>query len=220
MSDGIGGKIEELRKFSTPNVSDALDKLGIIGQAYGIKPLQFGFKAAGPVFTVKFLPAGLVKAGAGDFLDDVPAGSIVVIDNEGRTDCTTWGDIMTKLAIRNKLAGTIINGVCRDVDVILELKYPMFSKDYYMRTGKDRAVLSAVQIPISVGGVMVSPGDIAVADENGVVFFPTGKLDEVLGLIRTINGAEEKIEKALSDGMRLDEARKINKYDELNRKLA
>jgi regulator of RNase E activity RraA len=218
MSDVTKEKIEELKRYNTPNVSDALDKLGINGQAYGIKPLQFGTKAVGPVFTVKYLPTGLVKMGAGEYLDDVPEGNVVVLDNEGRTDCTSWGDIMTKVAIRNKLAGTVINGVCRDVDVILELKYPMFSKDYYMRTGKDRAAQAAIQVPVSIGGVVVHPGDIAVADESGVVFIPQSKLDDVLGLIRAVYAAEEQIEQAVKDGMRLDEARKKFKYDELNRK--
>ena len=214
----LKAKIEELKTYNTPNVSDALDRLGINGQAYGIKPLQFGYKAVGPVFTVKYLPTGLVKMGAGEYLDDVPQGTVVVLDNEGRTDCTSWGDIMTKVAIRNKLAGTIINGVCRDVDVILKLGYPMYSKDYYMRTGKDRASQTATQVPVSVGGVVVHPGDIAVADDSGVVFIPQSKLDEVLDLIRAVFIAEEQIEKAISEGMRLDEARRRFKYDELNRK--
>ncbi len=218
ISKELQAKIDELKTYNTPNVSDALDKLGISGQAYGIKPLQFGTRAVGPVFTVKYLPAGLVKTGAGQYLDDVPEGYVVVLDNEGRTDCTSWGDIMTKVAIRNKVAGTVINGVCRDVDVILGLKYPMFSKGYYMRTGKDRSAQAAVNVPVSVGGCAVYPEDIAVADESGVIFVPVSKLDQVLELIRNVYAAEEKIEEAVNNGMRLDEARRIFKYDELNRK--
>ena len=219
ISKELQEKIEELKKYNTPNISDALDRLGINGQAYGIKPLKFGTKAVGPVFTVKYLPTGLVKTGAGEYIDDVPEGYVVVLDNEGRTNCTSWGDILTKVAIRNKLAGTIINGVCRDVDVILELDYPMFSKDYYMRTGKDRAAQSAVNVPVTVGDVVVHPEDIAVADESGVIFVPKSKLDEILELCREIFEAEEKIEEAVNSGMRLDEARKTFKYDKLNRRM-
>ena len=57
----------------------------------------------------------------GDYIDDVEPGQIVVIDNDGRMDATVWGDILTLVADRKKIGGTVIDGVCRDIDRSIEL---------------------------------------------------------------------------------------------------
>jgi len=211
-------KIEEFKKYNTPNISDALDKLGINGQLLNIKPLQFGFKFVAPVFTVKYVPVGAIKGTAGDFIDDVPSNFALLLDNEGRNDCTVWGGIMTKLAVRNRIAATIINGVCRDVDEILKYSYPMFIKSYYMRTGKDRAMMYSVNETVSVSNVQINPGDIAVGDDNGVIIIPLGQEEQVLRVTRQIFQAEEKIESMLDQGSSLSEARQKVGYHKLQRK--
>src|SRR5690625_3776530 len=124
--------IAEFMKLSTPNVSDALDKLNIPCGCHGINPIVMDKKMVGPAFTVKYVPNGEDKGTVGNYIDDVKAGDVIVLDNEGRTDCTVWGDILTYLAVKKDIAGTVINGVCRDVDNIRELGYPMFSKGHYM----------------------------------------------------------------------------------------
>lgn len=63
-----------------------------------------------------------------DFIDDVAEGDVVVIDNDGRTDCTVWGDIMTQYAGSQRIAATVIDGVCRDVSKALDDGYPLFTK--------------------------------------------------------------------------------------------
>ncbi|KAJ5172207.1 RraA-like protein [Penicillium capsulatum] len=79
----------------TPAVSDALDKLGISGQALNIMPLaNYESVTVGPAFTVRYVPASNPPGSVGDFIDDVAIGDVVVIDNCGRTDCTVWGDIV------------------------------------------------------------------------------------------------------------------------------
>jgi regulator of RNase E activity RraA len=83
---------------STAAISDALDSLELRGSLHGIGPLGrgplgFGQRTAGPVFTVKYEPIDATGGTVGDFLDDVEPGSVILIDNDGRTDCTAWGDI-------------------------------------------------------------------------------------------------------------------------------
>ena len=104
-----------LAGLPTAAISDALDKLGLPGSLHGIGPLRPGQRACGPAFTVRYEPVDDQHGTVGDFLDDVPAGGVVVIDNDGRTDCTVWGGIMTQVAALTGVAGTVINGVCRDV---------------------------------------------------------------------------------------------------------
>jgi regulator of RNase E activity RraA len=158
--------------LDTPAVSDALDKLGLHGQALGIMPLANDAQTVvGPAFTVKYVPASNPAGTVGDFIDDVAPGDFIVIDNDGRTDCTVWGDIMTQYAGIRGIAGTVIDGVCRDVSRALSDSYPMFTAGRFMRTGKDRVQVEAVNGTVAIGTVRVSARDIVVADANGVVFF-------------------------------------------------
>src|ERR1700744_2052018 len=85
--------------LDTPGVSDALDRLGLHGQAQGIMPLADYTKVVvGPAFTVRYVPASAPPGTVGDFIDDVAEGDVIVIDNDGRLDCTVWGDITTQYA--------------------------------------------------------------------------------------------------------------------------
>ena len=92
-----------------------------------------------------------------------------MLDNGGRTDCTVWGDILTAVAHQRGIAGTVIDGVSRDVRRALELGYPIYSRGRFMRTGKDRVEVAEVGGPVTIGGVQVAPGDLLVGDDDGVV---------------------------------------------------
>jgi len=151
----------------------------------------------------------------GDFLDDVPAGQVIVIDNAGRTDCTVWGDIMTTLAHHKGVAGTVIDGVCRDVPKIRELAYPIFTRDYYMMTGKDRVELEALNVPVNVADRQVRPGDIVQGDDSGVVVVPASRAEEVLAIARQIEHTEQEILKRIAKGQSLREARAELQYHAL-----
>ena len=75
--------VARLAALPTASISDALDSLGVHGTLHGIAPLTYDFRAAGPAFTVQYEPAGTARGSVGDFLDDVPPGAIVLIDNHG-----------------------------------------------------------------------------------------------------------------------------------------
>jgi regulator of RNase E activity RraA len=205
------------KELSTATVSDALDRLGISGQALGIAPLERRFKLCGRAFTVKYVPVGTGKGTVGDYIDDVVPGSVVVLDNDGRLDATVWGDILTTMAHYRGVGGTVINGVCRDVARSLELSYPMFSRGAYMRTGKDRVRAEAFNVPVSLGTVQVQPGDLLLGDADGVVVVPKGQESSVLANALQIEKAEDAIREAISRGERLDEARRRAGYFELQR---
>jgi 4-hydroxy-4-methyl-2-oxoglutarate aldolase len=204
--------------LETATLSDALDKLGIAGQCLGIKPLDHRFRLAGRAFTLAYAPVGHPVGTVGDFIDDVPEGGVVVIDNGGRPDATVWGDILTFTANKRNLGGTVIDGACRDTHLALDLGYPMFSRSYSMRTGKDRVQLDATQVVVTIGDVRVSPGDIVRGDSDGVVVIPQDREDEVLNTAEEIDAAEGRIRDAIASGMRLDEARKLQQYHLLQRR--
>jgi 4-hydroxy-4-methyl-2-oxoglutarate aldolase len=209
--------IEAFLLLSTPTISDALDVLLLSGGCLGLRPVVMGHKIAGPAFTVRYIPAGTEKTGAGDFLDDVPAGSVVVLDNGGRTYCTVWGDLMTRVAKRNGVAGTVIDGVCRDVDLIRELSYPIFTRGAFMVTGKGRAQLASVQETVTIGDKSVQSGDIVIADDSGVVAVPRSRAEEVLRTAQDIHAREERIIRMIEDGLTLKEARSREGYNQIGK---
>ncbi len=214
MSDDV--IVQGLGELPTATISDALDRLGIVGQCLGIAPLDPRFRLAGRAFTPRYRPTGLVERGnVGDYIDDVPPGDIVVLDNAGRLDCTVWGDILTAVAHRRGIGGTVIHGVCRDVQRALDLSYPIFSRGRYMRTGKDRVEVESMQAPVSVGEIQVRSGDILVGDADGVLVIPRVRESEVFDTAREIEEAEQAIERETAKGTRLDEARRVFRYHQL-----
>lgn len=209
--------IQQFYKMSTPNVSDALDKLGIRGGCHGLAPIVLGKKIVGPAFTVKYVPTGELTGTVGDYIDDAQAGEVIVLDNNGRTDCTVWGDILTYVATNKGIAGTVIDGVCRDVDGIRELGYPMFTRGHFMVTGKDRVMVQSVNETVSVSNIQVRPGDLIMADESGVLVIPRNRAEEVLSVALEIDKAEQGILQELKNGASLAEARRKHRYNELQR---
>lgn len=203
----------------TPGVSDALDKLGIAGQAFGIMPLaDYKKVTVGPAFTVRYVPASDPPGSVGDFIDEVAIGDIVVIDNGGPTDCTVWGDIMTQYAGLRGIAGSVIDGVCRDVNRALTDNYPLFTSGRWMRTGKDRVQVGGVNESIGIGKVRVAPRDIVVADANGVVIVPRERAHEVAEIARKIEQTEAGIRELIAGGETIAEARQQLGYHTLQRK--
>ena len=215
MGDHEDAQVERLRRLSTSAVSDALDRFGIAGQALGIRPVDRGFRLAGRAFTILYQPCDVQGGTVGDYIDDVPDGQVIVLDNGGRLDATVWGDILTVVAHRRRLGGTVIDGVCRDSPRSLELGYPIFSRSTYMRTGKDRVQVAGEQCPVSLGGVRVRPGDLLLGDADGVVVVPAEREEDVLGVALEIEAREEAIRGLVAGGARLDEARRQHGYHAL-----
>jgi 4-hydroxy-4-methyl-2-oxoglutarate aldolase len=200
--------VERATRLDTATISDALDKLGIAGQCLGIKPRDHLFRMAGRAYTILYGPLDAAQPGTvGDYIDALEPGTVVVLDNGGREDATVWGDILTGLAHRKGLAGTVIDGANRDTHLCLKLGYPIFSRSYSMRTGKDRVQVDAEQVPVTIGQARVLPGDLVRGDADGVVVIPRTREDEVLSIAENIEQTEQNIRDLLDTGMTLKEAR-------------
>lgn len=198
---------KRLKALSCTDLSDAMDRLKIICQCTDIKPLDRTFNLTGKAWTLRYGPIGLDGGSVGDYIDDLEEGQVVVIDNQARLDTTVWGDLLTSTAARKKLAGTVIDGICRDVDRALELNYPIFSRGNWMRTGKDRVRVEAIQEPVTLGGVRVQPDDWLRGDGDGLVVIPARQLTQVLTVAEEIHQAEEQIRAAIDAGIPLRQAR-------------
>ena len=204
-----------LAALSTSAVSDALDRLGIAGQALGIMPLDRSFRLVGRAWTLRYGPVGQDRGTVGDYIDDLGPDDVVVLDNQGRLDATVWGDLLTATAHSRRVAGTVIDGVCRDGDRSLTLGYPIFSRGNWMRTGKDRVRVEATGVAVSIGGVRVEPGDLLLGDGDGLVAIPLARAEEVLAAAQEIERAEDSIRRAVEAGTALREARRAHGYHDL-----
>ncbi|MGZ5182580.1 MAG: RraA family protein [Ramlibacter sp.] len=212
---------EQARTLSTAEVSDALDALGLPGSALGIRPVAGPARLFGLAFTVRFAPIDRFEPGTvGDFLDALGPGTVAVLDNGGRLDCTVWGGIMSRLAAHKGLAGTVIHGVCRDTAEAEAAGYPLYANGRFMRTGKDRVQVEAYQQPVMLGDVRVCPGDLVVGDADGVVVVPAQRMQEVLTKALATRAVEEQILAAALAGLPLAEARKKFRYHTLQRSEA
>lgn len=213
--DSTDANVVRASKLDCAALSDALDRLSIIGQCYKIRPCDPGFRMAGRAFTVLYEAIQSTPGTVGEFIDDVPAGSVIVIDNQGKDDVGTWGNILTEAAHRRGMAGTVIDGNNRDVALCRSLGYPIYSRNTWMRTGKGRIQLKALQVPVVIGDVTVHPGDIVVGDPDGVVVLPRAQEDAILAAAEQITANEEQLREAIRQGMRMDQARVAFHYHEL-----
>ncbi len=195
--------IEPFKTLSSSIISDALDRAGVQGTIEGIATVVPGKVMCGPAFTVRYVLHGPEGGRYADFLDEVPADSVVAIDNAGRMDCSVWGDTLTLFAVMNRFAGAVIDGVCRDIDGTREHGFPMFARGVFMRTGKGRVVIDSLQGPITLGKVVVRPGDLLFGDETGVVAIPADRTDEILALAQQTVRKDETVAASIRSGASL-----------------
>jgi 4-hydroxy-4-methyl-2-oxoglutarate aldolase len=206
--------VQQLLKLSTTILSDSLDTLGVDGGCAGIRPLRPGLKCAGPAYTVRFEPVTPGEpAPAAAYIDDVPEGSIIVLDNDGRTTCTVWGDILTVCAQRRGVAGTVIHGACRDSGGIRELNYPLYSLTSYMKSGKNRVRMVARNVPVTVGKTVIHPGDLLLGDDDGVLAIPAALAERAIDTALRVEEMEGQVLREVKAGMSLQAARQAHGYD-------
>jgi 4-hydroxy-4-methyl-2-oxoglutarate aldolase len=207
--------VQRAAKLDTTAISDAMDRLGIAGQCLNIKPLHYRFRLTGRAYTLLYGPAGSPAGTVGDYIDDVGPGTVLVLDNGGRENATVWGDILTMVAHTKGISGTVIDGACRDVALSIELNYPIFSRSYSMRTGKDRVQVEGTNCTVNIGDARVNPGDLLRGDADGVVAIPKAHEDQILTVAEEIDRIEEQIRTHVRGGMSLVEARRQLGYHKL-----
>jgi regulator of RNase E activity RraA len=211
-------QLEKLRCFHSSEISDALDACGVEGALLNIKPITSGLQLIGPAYTVQYKSYEEKSKEfkmAGDYIDQVPEHHVIVLDNQGREDCTCWGNILTQFSLMKKISGTVVNGSVRDIDFIKQAQYPVFSRNVYMRSAKNRAYKASEQVQIEIEGITVTPGDIIFGDDLGVLVIPKHLINKVIEKAENIKINEQKIIHAIThDGISLHNARQKYRYDQ------
>jgi regulator of RNase E activity RraA len=184
--------LERLRKVSTDTIAGTLMKIAgmrtrAIQGVQPINPARCHF--IGPAFTVRYVPiredymdhATPVSPGSHLYgkLDAIPAGSVVVLDM-GRDDTSgALGDVIVARLIALGVAGVVADGAMRDVSVIAQMSLPVFCRGNAPPPSPRSLFAAGVQEVIGCGGVLVEPGDVVVADGNGVAVIPRHLADDV-----------------------------------------
>ena len=187
-----------LRQAGTGMVNDALALAGVQGSVVGIRPArgceeQRIVGVASTVFVAPPHPDTPVVSMYA-VIRDQPPGNVLVVDGGG-CDANLVGDNNAHCALRQGLAGIIVNGGARDIAGFRTLGMPLFCTGAATRIQKVQ--ITGVNVPIAVGGVTILPGDIIVADEDGVVAIPASRLQGVLERLKTIGEVEHAMEEAI-----------------------
>ena len=198
--------IAEYRMLSTANVSDGLDRLNIRGCPHGIGPLWDACpKIVGPAATLKLVPVGEATEspvlGTLEAVKRGHAGDVLVIDQGGRTDVNSYGGVAGFTTRHFGLVGCVIDGVTRDIDEYKQLNLPVFGRGFIQQSIRNRCACAGYGIAVQLGGVPVRPGDLIMADENGVCVVPQDKLAEVLKFAQLFKYIEDGIVEAVRSGV-------------------
>jgi 4-hydroxy-4-methyl-2-oxoglutarate aldolase len=187
--------------------SDILDAMGfraqVVSPEAGIRPLQDTFVAAGRAVTLLNAPDAreeepydlVIRC-----IDALQPGSILVTTGSERLTPGIMGEL-TATALRVKRCrGAVVNGYTRDARKLIAMKYPTFAwgSSPIDTTGRVRVI--AADVPIAVGAVEVSPGDLVFADLDGIVVIPRKAEQEVIEKVLVRIGTEDAVRRELAEG--------------------
>ncbi len=162
--------------YSAANVSDVQGRQQTMHAS--LKPLYSPMpKVAGPAVTVKARPGDNLMAMKA--IEVAQPGDVLVISSDGEPNLSVWGGVMSTMAVKKGIAAVVTDGVVRDLVQTRETGLPVWS------TGNTPAAPTKegpgqLNTPITCGNVIVYPGDLILADEDGVVVVRRGEVEDVL----------------------------------------
>jgi len=195
-------------KVSSPNVSDAMQRQGAM---HGISPRlkDRTVHVAGPAVTVVTRDGDWAKPV--EAIDRAGPGDVIVVD-AGGGPTAVWGELASWSAYGRKVAGVVIDGAVRDLDAILELGFPAFSRNVSSDAGEPKG-LGEIGVEIVVGGQKVRPGDWIVGDASGVVVVPRERAQEVANRALDVLEHENRVREEIRRGSTLSSVQKLERWE-------
>jgi 4-hydroxy-4-methyl-2-oxoglutarate aldolase len=181
-------------------LSDCMGRFGAM--TADMRPLFDSIRFAGPAVTARTLASDL--AAVFKAIDVGEPGDVVVVDSHGSKNTAFWGENMTISAQNRGLAGAVIDGACRDVVEVRRLRFPLYCTGIVPNVAAI-AGYGKVNVPVQCGGQPVAPGDIIVADENGVVVVPLQEAEVLLERTRSLLEKEHLLQDRLLTGSTIGE---------------
>jgi RraA family protein len=187
--------VEQFEHVVTPHISDNMNRLHAI--ASGLRPYHKEGKLVGTAITVKTRPGDNLMVHKA--IDLAEPGDVIVVDAGGDLTNAIVGEIMQRIAQKKGIAGFVIDGAVRDTAAFANDVFPVYARGVTHR-GPYKDGPGEINVPISVGGMIVNPGDIIVGDEDGLAVVPLELAEEVLDLAKAQLAREEAILKSIEDG--------------------
>ena len=204
--------IERLERLYPAVVADCLDRLGVRTQVLEphIRPLYAGAKVAGYAATVHCVDVDAVPEDRADWyrgemsaVDSLQPGDVMVVST-----CrgSYWGELLATASRYRGARGLVADAYTRDTLALMEMQFPTFAAGIHCADSLGRIDVDAVGVPIRCGGVEISPGDLVLGDNDGVVAIPASLGAEVIGLAEEKVSGEDLVRAKLAEGMPVSEA--------------
>ena len=200
----------ELKKafalVSTPNISDAMHKKGAMD---GIRPIKQGFHIVGRALTVRTMDGDWAKPI--EAIDKAAKDQVIVVDvNGGKT--AIWGELATWSAKMKGIQGVVIDGAVRDLDDLILIDFPLFSR-YVSSNAGDPKGFGEIGAEIRCGGQTVRDGDWIIGDDSGVVVVPQEVAQEIANRALDVKEQENRIREEIKQGGSLGAVVKVKKWE-------
>ncbi len=199
------GLLQRCVAVGTSTWSDTLDRMGE-GDCVldGIPQRAGNGRIAGPALTVKLTVGDLndyplAEFAVGRFLDVIEPGVVVVVEMAGAR-VSTFGGLAAQKALARGARGVVVDGACRDLAELIASGLWVAARHVSPRSGKMRLRVEGVNVPVTVGGVQVHPGDCMIADETGIVRVDAARLREVLERAEELEARDQQFAQSLRAG--------------------
>ena len=186
--------VHAFRGLPTAVISDNLDRLP---GPVGLRAFHSGTPLVGRALTVRTRMGD--NLAIHQALELVKPGDVVVVDGGGDVSRALVGEIMKAIAEKKGAAGFVIDGAIRDSAAFASSDFPCYARAAIHR-GPYKNGPGEVNVPVSIGGCVIAPGDIIVGDEDGVVNVPLAKAEDLLAAVKAFLVREEEIMRSIADG--------------------
>ncbi|MBC5783163.1 RraA family protein [Ramlibacter sp. USB13] len=171
--------VQAFADIPVANVSDCMTRLTAGGPR--LRPMHKGGRLGGPALTVKCRPGDNLMIHKA--LDMAQPGDVIVVDAGGDLTNSLFGELMLSYAITRKLAGIVLNGAVRDIDVVSAGSFPLYAAGVTHR-GPYKDGPGEINVPVAIDGMVIHPGDLMLGDADGLLCVPYDDVEQVLAASR------------------------------------
>ncbi|PQA87643.1 4-carboxy-4-hydroxy-2-oxoadipate aldolase/oxaloacetate decarboxylase [Hyphococcus luteus] len=188
-------QIERIGRFGVATIHEAQGRTGLM--APYMRPVYSGTRIAGPAVTVTVPPCDNWMIHVA--IEECAPGDILVVSPSSDCDDGYFGELLARSLIAHGVKALIINAGVRDTAELKEIAFPVWSKCISAQ-GTVKETLGAVNMPIVCAGALVKPGDVVIADDDGVCIVDIDRVDEIANLSEAREKKEAQMRRRLCAG--------------------